>query len=125
MNKYRLYLTLLISVLVVTTHGCVDHDLPLVEVDCTSVAEMSFNLNVKPIIDKSCAIPGDGNCHNGGNGTDLNWTVFQNFKDHATQVQDRITRAPGADGKMPKIGSITDLEIQTIYCWVEQGAKQN
>jgi hypothetical protein len=125
MNKYKLFLTLWVSALIVVAYGCVDHDLPLPEVNCTGVATISFSADVNPIIIKSCAIPGDGNCHNGGNGPDLNWTVFQNFKDHAEHVQDRITRAPGAEGKMPKIGTISDVEIQTIYCWVEQGALQN
>jgi len=110
--------------LVATLHSCVDHTLPEVVVDeCGGT--VSFDVDIQPIIDSKCAIVGDGGCHNGGNGASLNWTVFSNFQSNATDVKDRITRSPGADGKMPKIGTLTDEQIQLLVCWVDQGAKDN
>ncbi len=98
-----------------------DSSLPEVEIDeCGGT--VSFASDVKPIVDTSCAITG---CHNGDNGADKNWTVFANFQSKSSNVKDRITRPAGADGHMPASGSITEDEIQTIVCWVDQGAKNN
>jgi len=111
--------------LFVLLYSCVNHDLPKPSInvkDCTSREAISFANNVKPIIETKCALSG---CHNGDNGTDINWTVFKNFQSHGAEVQDRITRPASAAGHMPKVGSLTDEQIQTIYCWVAQGAKEN
>ena len=106
-------------------YSCVNHDLPKPAVDvtdCTSRDAISFASDVKPIIEQKCAISG---CHNGDNGNDINWTVFANFQSHGAEVQDRITRPATAAGHMPRVGSLTDVQIQTIYCWVAQGARNN
>jgi hypothetical protein len=111
--------------LLVLLNSCVNHDLPKPAIDvtdCTSRDVISFASDVKPIIEQKCAISG---CHNGDNGPDINWNVFANFKNHGAEVQDRITRPQGTAGHMPAIGSLTDEQIQTIYCWVAQGAQNN
>lgn len=106
--------------------SCVDHTLPEAdEFSCSSLDEVSFDADVQPVIDTKCAIVGDGGCHNGGNGPSLDWRVFENFRDHATAVKDRITRPAGTSGHMPKVGSLTDDQIRTLVCWVEQGAQDN
>lgn len=101
--------------------SCADHDLPEPEIDACSVT-VSFETDVKPIINSSCAIPG---CHNGDNGADKNWTVFSNFQSKRANVKDRITRPPGTPGHMPAVGSITQDQIQSIVCWVDQGGLNN
>ena len=101
--------------------SCVDHNLPEPEVGGCS-ATVSFADEVNPIISTTCAIPG---CHNGDNGADKNWTIFSNLQSNKDDVKDRITRPPGAPGHMPAVGSITDEQIQTIVCWVDQGAPNN
>jgi hypothetical protein len=83
---------------------------------------ISFANDVNPIINNSCALSG---CHNGDNGADKNWTVFSNFQTKRENVKDRITRPPGTPGHMPAAGSITQEEIQTIVCWVDQGGINN
>ena len=111
--------------LFVFLYSCVNHDLPKPAIDvrdCTSRDAVSFSGDVKPIITLKCALSG---CHNGDNGVDINWTVFANFQSHSAKVQDSITRPAGAAGHMPKVGSLTDEQIQTIYCWAAQGAKDN
>jgi hypothetical protein len=101
--------------------SCVDHNLPELEVEACS-ATVSFADEVNPIINTSCAIPG---CHNGDNGAEKNWTVFTNFQSNKEDVRDRITRPAGTPGHMPAVGSITDEQIQTIVCWVDQGGQNN
>ncbi len=103
------------------SQSCVDHYLPEPEVEACTVT-VSFADEVNPIINTSCAIPG---CHNGDNGADKNWTVFSNFQSNKDDVKDRITRPPGTPGHMPAAGSITDEQIQTIVCWVDQGGQNN
>jgi hypothetical protein len=83
---------------------------------------ISFENDVRPIINTSCALPG---CHNGDNGADKNWTVFSNFQSKRANVKDRITRPPGTPGHMPAVGALTPNEIQTIVCWVDQGGLPN
>jgi hypothetical protein len=93
---------------------------PLVTDECPE--PVSFENDIRPIINSSCAIPG---CHNGDNGADKNWTVFENFRAKRANVKDRINRPPGTPGHMPAQGSITQDQIQTISCWVDQGGLQN
>ena len=109
----------LMSALVI--QSCYNHDLPEPEIDPCSV-DVSFESQVKPIINTSCAIAG---CHNGSLGPDRNWTVFNAFQAKSANVKDRITRSPGTPGHMPAVGSLTSEQIQTIVCWVDQGAQAN
>jgi hypothetical protein len=105
----------------IVIQSCVDHDLPETEIDPCS-AEVSFDAEVKPIVNTSCAISG---CHDGSLGPDRNWTLFNAFQAKSSNVKDRITRPPGTPGHMPAVGSLTSDQIQTIVCWVDQGAQDN
>ena len=109
-------------VFILTLGSCVEHNLPAIQVDTSCLDVVSYSDDVHSVIMSNCAITG---CHNGDNGDDLNWKVFDNFQSHATHVQDRITRNVLATGHMPKTGSISQEQIQTIYCWVQQGANDN
>jgi hypothetical protein len=117
--RYVFVFTLTISSAVLID-SCVSHDLegPVV-VDCTGFKTVSFSSDIQPIISANCAISG---CHNGDNGTDLNWTDPAKFKDHAAEAKRRVA-LPRTDGDhMPQVGSITSDQIKLIVCWAEQGA---
>jgi hypothetical protein len=101
--------------------SCVQHDIPL-QVDCLSDTEISYVEDVDPIVIQNCAISG---CHNGDNGTHLDWTDFDNFQSHSAEVRRRVTLPSDHPDHMPKSGSLTVVEIQTIICWVDQGALNN
>jgi hypothetical protein len=106
--------------------SCVDHSLPPAnEFNCSTFKEVSFDVDIQPIIDSKCAIVGDGGCHNGGNGPSLDWRIFSNFQSNASDVKDRVTRPAGTSGHMPKTGSLTDDQIKLLVCWVDQGAQDN
>lgn len=126
MNKRITSWFFVLSLLFTTIQSCEDHKLtePGV-IECDGFKTVSFDMDIQPIIDSNCAIVGDGGCHNGGNGPDLDWRVFSNFQDHAIQVEDRVQRPVTAEGHMPKIGTITDDQIKLLVCWVRQGAKDN
>lgn len=112
--------------LVLSIESCVDHDLaPGVVVDCSDADTISYVNDVIPIINSHCAITGDGGCHNGGNGDDLNWTSLTNLQNHAAELQVRVTLPPSNPAHMPRLGSIDLDQIKTLVCWAKQGAKNN
>jgi hypothetical protein len=126
MKKKIPFLFLLATAIVVIQQSCADHKLaPMSEIDCDGFKQVSFGLDIEPIINSNCAIVGDGGCHNGGNGPDLDWRVFSNFQSHADEVERRVQLPSKHEDHMPRIGSITDAQIKLLVCWVRQGAQDN
>lgn len=78
---------------------------------------VSFAGQIQPIINTKCALTG---CHNGDNGAERNWTVFDNVKTNAANIKTRT-----GNGSMPQIGSLTQEQINLIACWVDDGALNN
>lgn len=115
-----------VVVLAFTIESCVDHNLaPPVTVDCDGFKTVSYVNDIIPIINTHCAIQGDGACHNGGNGDDINWTKLSNLQNHAAEIKRRVTLAPTDPDHMPRIGTLELSQIQLLVCWVEQGAQNN
>jgi hypothetical protein len=78
---------------------------------------VSYASQIKPIVNKSCAITG---CHNGDNGPTRNWTDFSLFQKNAQNIKLRT-----GNRSMPLVGALTDDEIALIACWVDDGAINN
>ena len=115
-----------LTLLIVIIQSCEDHKLPEPgAIDCDGFKTVSFDLDIQPIIESNCAIVGDGGCHNGGNGPDLDWRVFSNFQAHSAEVKRRVQLPVTAADHMPRIGSITEEQIKLLVCWVTQGANDN
>ena len=127
MNNNRITATFFaLTLLLLAIQSCEDNKMPAPGgIECDGFKTVSFDIDIEPIIMTSCAIEGDGGCHNGNNGADLDWRVFSNFQNHASEVEDRVQRPASAEGHMPKVGSITDEQIKLLVCWVRQGAKDN
>ena len=87
-------------------------------VNCTGVAA-SFAANVNPIIQSSCAT--DASCHGSGsvNGPGPLLTYSQ-ISGASTLIKTVI-----ANGSMPKTGTLTTAQRNTIICWVNAGAQNN
>jgi hypothetical protein len=92
--------------------------------DCTSQFNLtipkgstgtSWNSEVKPLIEKNCALSG---CHNGIARPDLR--LYETAKHYAAQIKSLT-----ADRSMPFTGSLTQQEIDLLACWVDEGALQN
>ncbi len=77
----------------------------------------SLDGTVMPILETNCAISG---CHDGS--TNLpDWSLKGNVISFASIIKQRT-----GNGSMPPMGSsITDEEIETIACWVDDGAEDN
>ena len=87
-------------------------------VNCTGVPA-SFSANVNPIIQSTCAT--DASCHGAGSpngpGPLLTYTQISN-------ARIAIKTAVG-NGSMPKTGSLTTAQKNSIICWVDSGGPNN
>jgi hypothetical protein len=79
---------------------------------------ISFQADIKGIIDTSCAKSG---CHVQGGAGPINMTSFNTIKNAAAAIKARTQ-----DGTMPKDGPpLTQAEKDKIACWVDDGAPNN
>ncbi|UII26057.1 hypothetical protein LVD15_22555 [Fulvivirga maritima] len=78
----------------------------------------SYADEVSSIINTSCIRSG---CHDGSQGASLNWSSFENVQNRASAIKSQTQ-----SGNMPPEGeTISDQEIATIACWVDDGAPNN
>lgn len=84
-------------------------------VENTCDPAISFVNTVKPIFDKSCNTAG---CHDDLVITALN--KFQTVHDGAQQIKISIQA-----GRMPKGGTLSFTDKNAIFCWIDNGAKNN
>jgi hypothetical protein len=123
MNKTAsfIFYVFLIVVIAFATESCVSHDFPTYT-PCEEAAVVSFQLDVKPIVESKCAIDG---CHNGT--TDLpNWNEFATFQDHSRNgsVKDFVIHRIMPHSSSPQ-GPLSQEQINTIACWIDHGALDN
>jgi len=86
--------------------------------NCTGVAS-AFAANVNPIIQTKCAT--DATCHGAGsaNGPGPLLTYTQ-ISSASVTIKTAV-----ASGTMPKTGTLTTAEKNSIICWIEGGAPNN
>jgi hypothetical protein len=86
--------------------------------DCSLVSNKSFSADVNPIIQSTCVISG---CHNAGSGNGpgelLNYNEISSNK--------AAIRSAVSTGIMPKTGSLTTSQKNSILCWVDSGGLNN
>lgn len=117
MNKLHLYS--LISLLVLIISSC-EYNVANEEeqvVDGLCETEVSYSQIIRPLMNTNC-MP----CHNGDGNTpfapDLTtYTFVENL--------DVLIKEVTQSRRMPKTGSLTDVEIQSIKCWVDNGSLNN
>ncbi len=89
--------------------------------DCESTiaftlpSTVSFERDVRPIIETKCAIPA---CHDGSGNID--YRTFANLARNPADVKARTQ-----SGDMPRGGVLTAEERAFIACWVDAGAPDN
>lgn len=83
-----------------------------------SGAAIQFSANVAPIISSSCAIP---SCHAAGSSNGPGQlTTYAEINAAKTQI-----RAAILSGAMPKTGTLTAAQKNSIICWIDAGAANN
>jgi hypothetical protein len=103
---------------VVLGSGCTkDEDPPNNTIDCN--IPKNFSVNVNPIIQTTCA--SDINCHAAGsfNGPGALTSYQQIFNARVGIRTAVISRF------MPQNSSLTTAQINTIVCWIDNGAPNN
>lgn len=87
-------------------------------INCTGVAS-AFAANVNPIIQSTCAT--DATCHGAGsaNGPGPLLTYAQ-ISGAASLIKPAV-----ANGTMPKTGTLTTAQKNSIICWINSGAPNN
>lgn len=87
-------------------------------VNCSGVPS-AFGANVNPIIQSTCAT--DASCHGSGSingpGTLLTYTQIFNAR--------IAIKTSVGNGTMPKTGTLTTAQKNSIICWVDSGAPNN
>jgi hypothetical protein len=85
--------------------------------NCSSAA-IQFSANVMPIFQSSCAASG---CHNSGSANGPG-ALTSYAEINAAKVQ---IRAAVLSGAMPKTGTLTSAQKNSIICWIDAGAANN
>jgi hypothetical protein len=87
-------------------------------VDCSGAAK-SFSADVSPIIQSSCGTGSSchGSASNNGPGELLSYSEIFNAR---AQIQSAIL-----SGAMPKNGSLTIAQKNSIICWIDNGSSNN
>jgi len=86
------------------------------DVAITSVPEVSFAGEIKPIIDANCQKSG---CH-GSNSSLPSFSTYAQVKANADKIKSKISSKA-----MPPTGPLSDTNIKLISDWVDQGAPNN
>lgn len=85
--------------------------------DCSTVPK-TFTSDAAPIFQNSCAISG---CHAAGSANGPGpLTTYAQISTSAVAI-----RAAVSSGRMPKTGSLTTAQKNTILCWIDNGAPNN
>lgn len=85
------------------------------------VVKINYISNVKPLLVASCTP-----CHLAGGANPNKWDDYAQAKAKITTILDRVQRAPGSSGYMPKVGTqLTAAQIATLKQWVTDGLPEN
>jgi len=87
-------------------------------VNCTGVPT-SFASNVNPVIQSTCAT--DASCHGPGSANGPGpLLAYNQIFDARVNIKSAI-----ANGTMPKTGSLSTAQKNSIICWIDSGAPNN
>jgi hypothetical protein len=97
--------------------GTVTPPPPPVTTNCSGI-NPSFSTEIFPLIQAKCATSG---CHNAGSTNQGGpFTSYALINAKSANIKTQV-----ASGAMPKTGSLTTAEKNTIICWVNNGAANN
>jgi len=119
--------------LVVLPSACTSDKLPepVVTIDC-STENPTYDTQIKPIIDQSCAISGCHEPNGGGPGSYTNYAGMANFlndnefKKFVIELKDDPDRGmPPNWSSNPGPKNLTPEQFALVQCWVEAGYPEN
>ena len=125
MKKNILLLFILVSAFAFfILHGCKNDkgEVPPPPVTHCDSLDVSYNLDVKPIVTANCAIPG---CHVVGGGGTGDFTSYTSVSGFAQSISVRIQLPTTHFQHMPQGGVLSAEELDIFLCWIEDGAQNN
>ena len=101
--------------------SCAKDKVPLPILDTsTCKPDISYTNDIKPIMTNYCI-----SCHGSKNQSGgYNLSTYDGVTVNTSKVLGSM-RQDGTASAMPKDGKIPDSLIQKVYCWINQGAKNN
>jgi len=133
MKLKNIHTHILITLIIIALLRCTSDKTPLIDVSaqCNDV-DANYDLNIKPIIDNSCAL---GGCHvNGGDGPG----VYVNYSNLVPFFEDGSFERTVIDQKDdPNIGmppdystngapkDLTEAQLELVKCWINKGYPEN
>lgn len=104
--------------------ACMQHEADLSGYDCSNQPNLSYSVDIQPIINNSCAT---SSCHDASNPADkLDLSSYEKVKDHIQHA--KFWGALEHNTKyepMPKGASkLSDTLILKIACWAKNGTPQ-
>jgi len=117
MKKYLLACGIVIIAAISCTYNDKNEVIPPADVCDTTPA--SFAADVQPLIQTNCAKPG---CH--ANGSGAGGVVLETYE-HISAKAARINQRALIEKTMPPAGPLSAAQINTIKCWIENGALNN
>lgn len=103
--------------------GCVYNKKEVEQVPCTIPATVTYNANIKPIIQSNCY-----GCHStGSNIAGFTFDSYASLKIYAQngRLYGAITHAPGFRPMPDGGGKLSDCTIATIKKWIDTGMPEN
>lgn len=92
-------------------------------IDCTG-SSPTYTANVKALIDANCATSG---CHSASaqaNGINLSTYASTKSESSKSRFMGSIQHKSGYDAMPKGAAQLSDANIKTIYCWIENGAPE-
>jgi hypothetical protein len=112
-KTYQVYLYAITFIMVVV--ACSKNSDSTTPAVATCNPNTSFSNSILPLFNTTCNTSG---CHDDNNAAPLN--NFQVVHDNASQI-----RASIASGRMPKGKTLAVADKNAIFCWIDNGAKNN
>jgi cytochrome c553 len=90
------------------------------KVDCTTVAELTYDKDIKPILEANCT-----KCHNKNEKAGYNFYKIEAAKKGANngELLGTIKYLKGYPKMPEKAPKLSDADIQKIECWINAGMK--
>ena len=121
--KYKIIVPLFLGLLISTSIivSCAKDKVPLPVIDASSCTpNISYTNEIKPIMTNYCV-----SCHNSKNQSGgYNLSTYDGVSLNTSKVLGSI-RQDGSALSMPQDSKLADSLIQKVYCWINQGAKNN
>lgn len=121
MKKSVIYFTLLLAT-GLAFESCKKDKTPEVIAPLECNDTISFATTIQPLINQSCATSG---CHNASGSGGYNFSSYTSIFNNREIILKTIRHEAGVTAMPIGAPKLTDVQINSVACWIEQGAPNN